>query len=54
MPICTPVGKVVDQVCVHRAEGIYAVLGRVVRTGRLKIPNPRDSKIAIASYMAGR
>jgi hypothetical protein len=29
------VDKVVDHVCVHRAEGIYAVLGRLVRTTRL-------------------
>jgi hypothetical protein len=53
MPICTPVGKVVDQVCVHRAEGIYAVLDRLVRTGSLEWPNPRRIASAIARYMAG-
>ena len=47
-------GKVVDIVCGWHTKRIYAVLGRVVRTGRLEIPNPRDSKIAIARYMAGR
>ena len=41
------VGKVVDIVCGGHMEGTYAVLGRLVRTGRLEIPKPRASRACL-------